>query len=116
MNFAQRYTLKQELSENIEQMETDLARWQGEVEDDKNFDEKLAHLKDKRQQLQEKLDALEDAAEDEWDEFKAQLDTAWKELKSAYDNLFEDHETDNQPSEELLKGKTSAMNQGGDQI
>jgi len=116
MELTKRQIRREDLNEKIKEMEENLARWQGEIEDDANFDEKLAQLKEKRRQVEGKLEAMENATEDAWQQLSDELDTAWGEFQSAYDELLNKDENGKyRPSSELLKGKMSGIKPTDDQ-
>ncbi len=51
------------------------------------YEEKLALLKNRRKELQTKLDQLTDAADDKWDEFKDTFSSAAESFKEGFARL-----------------------------
>ena len=78
-----------------ERMEAELREWQAKIDvlkakadkaqaDKKiEYQEEIETLREKQEQMRDRLKELQDAGEDAWQEVKAGLDAAWEELRSA---------------------------------
>lgn len=116
MKIQNRETFEGDINEKIEQMESDLARWEGDAGEDMDHDEKLATLKRKREALQAKLNEMQDADDEDWEAHREEVTAQWQDVKNTYDELLETREgkSDARPTSELLKGSSSAAGMMGD--
>jgi len=68
---------------NIERNKLEAKTQQAKVEVKKKFEAKLETLQERREQMKQKLDQLDNASEEAWSDIKEGVDSAWKTLNDA---------------------------------
>ena len=68
---------------NIERNKLEAKTQQAKVEVKEKFEEKLKTLQDRREQMRQKLDQIDNAGEEAWRDIKKGVDSAWQSLNEA---------------------------------
>jgi len=68
---------------NIERNKLEAKTQQAKVEVTKKFEEKLKTLQERRDQMKQKLDQIDDSSEEAWSDIKEGVDNAWQSLNEA---------------------------------
>jgi chromosome segregation ATPase len=68
---------------NIERNKLEAKTQQAKVEAKEKFEEKLKTLQDRREQMRQKLDQIDNAGEEAWRDIKKGVDSAWQSLNEA---------------------------------
>ena len=68
---------------NIERNKLEAKTQQAKVEVKEKFEEKLKTLQDRREQMRQKLDQIDNAGEEAWRDIKEGVDSAWQSLNEA---------------------------------
>ena len=68
---------------NIERNKLEAKTQQAKIEVKEKFDEKLKTLQERRQQMRQKLEQIDNASEEAWRDIKEGVDSAWQSLNEA---------------------------------
>ncbi|MGA9176453.1 MAG: hypothetical protein WBZ05_04345 [Desulfobacterales bacterium] len=68
---------------NIERNKLEAKTQQAKVEVKEKFEEKLKTLQERREQMRQKLDQIDNAGEEAWRDIKKGVDSAWQSLNEA---------------------------------
>lgn len=68
---------------NIERNKLEAKTQQAKAEVKEKFEEKLKTLQDRREQMRQKLDQIDNAGEEAWRDIKEGVDSAWQSLNEA---------------------------------
>ena len=68
---------------NIERNKLEAKTQQAKIEVKEKFDEKLKTLQERRQQMRQKLEQIDNASEEAWRDIKKGVDSAWQSLNEA---------------------------------
>ena len=68
---------------NIERNKLEAKTQQAKIEVKEKFDEKLKTLQERREQMRQKLEQIDNASEEAWRDIKEGVDSAWQSLNEA---------------------------------
>ena len=68
---------------NIERNKLEARKQKAKTEVKEKFEEKLKTLRERREQMRQKLDQIDNASEEAWRDIKEGVDSAWQSLNEA---------------------------------
>lgn len=68
---------------NVERNKLEAKTQQAKAEVKEKFEEKLKTLQDRREQMRQKLDQIDNAGEEAWRDIKEGVESAWQSLNEA---------------------------------
>jgi peptidoglycan hydrolase CwlO-like protein len=93
--YAERNEFRQDIQESRNQLDQEITRLESELDNvsadqREEHREKINELKDKRDKLDAEIKGFDRTTEDNWDEFKDNVTSAWNDVEDSYEEVTDD--------------------------